>query len=433
MIQYLNQFNLGISHSTNAILAINKNKYWYVKKIVGTSLTMLIFLSLLIICFFIFNDLFGLNIGSKYNFSKYAFLVGIIGILGYFNSLFSNIFRVYGKLFAIALNQSLFPILMLLIIFSVKGENLLGALLVTNLIAFIISTIVFILKTPLKLKLCFIPRLFKTIQIKGWHLFVYNTSFYLIIITTRSFVSSYYTIEDFGNFTFAFNLANVVLLLLESLSFLIFPKLINRLATATNEKVNDILLLVREVYITTSHLLIHIAILIFPVLMLFFPQFKDASNAFKLIALTIVLYTNSFGYSGYLISKGKEKKLGYLSLSALILNTLCALILINCFHLKFNFVILSTMISYFVYVYLLAQQGRKELKLDISLNSVIYDIYPARIFIPFLFSTILVIYSISDSLFILPIILFVILNYKSINNIKAIATQIITNKHFINI
>jgi O-antigen/teichoic acid export membrane protein len=295
VIEYLNQINLGIAHSVNAIIAINKKHEWYVKKVIGTSLTMLIILSLLMVLFFCVNKILDLNIGSKYSFSTYASAVIVIGILAYFNTLFSNIFRVYGRVIEIAINQSVFPVFMLIAILLFKRENLLWALVGANVFAFFVSFVMFLLRAPISFRPLLIVRLIKTIQVKGWYLFIYNTSFYLIIITTKSFISAYYSVEEFGYFTFAYSLANVVLLLLQSFSFLIFPKLINRMASTSTEKIANLLGSIRNVYITTSHLLVHLAIVLIPFFVLFFPQYDEATNVFRLTALTIVLYSNAFG------------------------------------------------------------------------------------------------------------------------------------------
>ena len=433
IIQYLNQINLGIAHSVNAIIAIHKNKEWYAQKVIGTSLTMLAGLSILVILFFAGNELFNLDIGSKYNFSTYAPVVAAIGVLGYFNSLFSNIFRVYGKVIEIAINQSAFPVLMLVAIVFFKGENLLWALVGANLIAYLLSLILFLIKTPVKLNPIFISRLVKTIQIKGWHLFVYNTSFYLIIISTKTFVSAYYSVEEFGYFTFAFALANVVLLLLQSFSFLIFPKLINRLASATSDKAQELLEMIRKVYISTSHLLIHFAILLFPLFILFFPQYNQSSDAFRTIALTVVLYTNSFGYSGLLIAKGLEKKLGYLSLFALIINVISAYIVVEIFQVRFAYVIIATMVTYFIYVFFLGYLGRKKLDLNSSFLSVFNDLYPVSLLIPFIVSWVLIITSVPNLYFIIPISLFIIMNWKDFFKIKEMINKVFLNPDFINI
>jgi O-antigen/teichoic acid export membrane protein len=433
IIQYLNQINLGIAHSVNAIIAIHKNKEWYVQKVIGTSLTMLIGLSIAVILIFIANKLLNLDIGSKYNFSNYAPAILVIGILGYFNSLFSNIFRVYGKVIEIAVNQSAFPVLMLLAILFFKGENLLWALVGANLTAYLLSLILYLINTPVKLKPIFNGRLVKTIQIKGWHLFVYNTSFYLIIISTKTFVSAYYSVEEFGYFTFAFALANVVLLLLQSFSFLFFPKLINRLASATSDKATELLVMIRKVYISTSHVLIHFAILIFPLLILFFPQYNQSSDAFRTIALTVVLYTNSFGYSGLLIAKGMEKILGYLSLFALIINVTSAYIVVEIFQVRFVYVIIATMLTYFLYVFLLGYLGRKKLDLNLSFFRVFNDLYPLSLLIPYIISWTLIITSVPNSYFTIPLFLFILMNWKDFFKIREMINKIILNPAFINI
>jgi O-antigen/teichoic acid export membrane protein len=120
----------------------------------------------------------------------------------------------------------------------------------------------------------------------------------------------------------------------------------------------------------------HIAILLFPLFLLFFPQYIQAENAFKLITLTVVLYTNSFGYSGYLIAKGYEKKLAGISFFALMLNIAIAFVLSKIFKVPFQFVISATLVTYLIYVFILGRKAREMLKLSSSLFSVL------KIFIP---------------------------------------------------
>jgi O-antigen/teichoic acid export membrane protein len=329
MISYLNHINFGIVHSVTAIISVHKSKELYVEKIIGTSITMLIALSLLVVVFFISNEVFDFNFGTKYNFSLYAPAVVLIGVLAHFNNLLSGIFRVYGRLFEIAFQQTIFPILISFSIIFFKSSELVWALVAANFFAFLFAFILYAIKSPVTLKPIYIRSLFKTIQIKGWHLFIYNTSFFFIIISTRSFVSGFYSVEEFGYFTFAFTLANVMLLLLQAFSYLITPKILNRFASANNSQNLKLLVKLRDVYVTSSHLLIHIAVLVFPLFIALFPKYSNALEVFKLIALSIVLYTNSFGYSGLLIAKGYEKKLAVIAFSALTINIICARVLIS--------------------------------------------------------------------------------------------------------
>tara|TARA_R110002096_G_scaffold229836_1_gene419444 strand:- start:3058 stop:4521 length:1464 start_codon:yes stop_codon:yes gene_type:complete len=431
--QYMNHLSFGVSDSVTAIISIKKDKEFYVQKIIGTAIIMLLGLSVVATLLFTANAVFSFNFGSKFNFSTYAPIVLLIGILGYFNTLLNHIFRVYGRLFEIAFSQTIFPLLILTAIIFFKEDKLLWALVVANFLAFLSSFILYLVKSPVKIKPLFSYQLFKRIQIKGWHLFVYNTSFFFIVISTRSFVSGFYSVEEFGYFTFAFSLANVILLLLQAFSYLIFPKLLNRFASSSHSQNSEMLEKLRDAYVTTSHLLIHVAILFFPLFLLLFPQYEIASEAFKLIALSVVLYTNSFGYSGLLIAKGYEKKLGRVAFSALIINVTLALVLIKLIHVPFTLVVISTMISYFIYVFVLGYMGRKMLKLNISIKSVLKDIYPIRLLTPYLLSLGLVVFSLPDSYFVFPLILFLLLNFKVILKLKGVIKSIIINPNFINI
>ena len=430
---YLNHINFGITHSVTAIISVYKSKDFYVEKIIGTSIIMLMVLSLIVIVFFITNEIFDFNFGAKYNFSSYAPIVVLIGIIGYFNGLLSSVFRVYGRLFEIAFSQTIFPLLILFAIIFFKDNELLWALVGANFLAFSISFILYLIKSPVKIKPIFNYRLFKHIQIKGWHLFVYNTSFFFIVISTRSFVSGFYSVEEFGYFTFAFSLANVILLLLQAFAYLIYPKLLNRFASSKKSENSELLEKLRDAYVTTSHLLIHVAILFFPIFLLLFPQYEIASEAFKLIALSVVLYTNSFGYSGLLIAKGYEKELGILSFSALVINIITALVLIKLIQVPFTLVILATMVSYFIYVFMLGYMGRKMLELNTSIVAVIKDIYPLRLLAPYLLSLGFILFAVPDIYFIVALILFLILNFKVILKLKGIVRTIILNPNLINI
>ena len=277
------------------------------------------------------------------------------------------------------------------------------------------------------------PRLFKFIQIKGWHLFVYNTSFYMIMISTRSFVSGYYSVSEFGYFTFAFTLANVVLLLFDSFSFLIYPKMLNRLASATAGKVSTLLSTIRDTYVVTSHLLTHVVILLFPVFLLFFPQYEQSKQAFGLIVLSLVLVANSLGCTSLLIAKGKEKQLSYIALGTLVVNITIAYLLIVLFKVTFVHVVVATMLSYFLFVFCLACVSRKYLNIQSELSSLLSNMFPCRLFAPYILSICFVVFHVPDLCFIAPLILFVVFNYKTIVTLKHTAKNIILNPELINI
>ena len=433
VIGYIGQLNLGISHSVNVIISIQKQEEDYVRKIIGNGISMVLCLSIVFVMFFMLNKIGILQIGNNYNFSNYIFPIAIISVLTHINALFSNIFRVYGKIHAIAINQSLYPIIVLFVIPFFREERLLWAMLITNSIAFVISFVLFLVQTPVKIKPLFEWEVFKFIQVKGWHLFIYNTSFYLILLTTKSFISSNYTVSEFGYFTFSYSLANVVLLLLNSISFLIFPKMLNRFATSSNEQITKILTSLRSAYISLSHLLIHFVIMVFPLFLLFFPDYSESSSVFKVTALTIVLYTNSFGYQGVLMAKGKEKLIGHIAIGALILNIILSAILVHFVNVSFNFVILSTLITYLIYVTVIGKFGMSILKMSSNFLSTIKNVYPWRMMIPFIISLLFVFLETPEWFFMVPFVLYLFLNWKEIFGLKIMFLKVVNNPNFINI
>lgn len=432
ILSYLSQLNFGISHSVNVIISVEKENEEYVKKVIGNGLTMIIFLSIIIFLFFIFSYTGGLTIGEKYNFSTYLIPVMFIAIFTHLNSLLSNIFRVFGKIFSIALNQSLFPILMTFMILFYKEHNLLWALVIANFVSVVISFILYLNRVPIKFKLLFDFNLIKYIQKRGWHLFIYNSSFALIIITTKSFISSSYSVEEFGYFTFSFSLVNAILLFLDTLSYLISPKMINRFANGNNNHIHNILSSVRTAYISTSHFLIHFSIMLFPLILQLFPAFEQAGDVLKVIALTVILYTNSFGYQTVLLARGKEKLSGTLAFMALILNIILVPLFIS-LNVQFSYVIIATMIVYFIFVFASGIAGRKELKLSISFRNIIKDIFPIRMFVPFAISLILILFSAPNIFFIIPFVIYTLFNFKDLLEIKVLIVKLIKNPNFINI
>ncbi|MDP2541104.1 hypothetical protein CSC81_01120 [Tenacibaculum discolor] len=433
-LQYLLRLNLGVSNATNAITSIHRSDNKYVSQVVGVSVVLLLVLSFVILLMFASVRFFAFEIGEKYSFVNYLPCVVIVAILNHFNLLFSNIFRVYGKLLAIMVNQSLLPIGILLVTFFLKGEDLLWALIMVSVIAAFISFLFFLLTSPVSFKPVFNWELAKKIQIKATYLFLYNACFYLILISTRTFISSYYSVENFGLFTFSFTLASTVLLLFQSFSFLIFPKLLNRFSSKSNEEITHLLNVLRKGYITITHFFSYIVILLFPFLIKLFPQYISTVNTFIIIVLTNALYTNSFGYPELIIAKEKEKMISLIAVFALILNVFLCCFFVFFLRVSYEYVMLATMFTYLIYIISLAQYGRGLLLKGKPLINTLKDIFSFKWLIPYVLCILLMfLKKDKDWLYITPIFIFVILNYKEFINVFNLAKSIVRKPDIIDI
>jgi len=300
-------------------------------------------------------------------------------------------------------------------------------------VSLVLTLWLFIKKINIKWTITFEYNILKEILYKGFYLFIYNSSFYLIIISTRSIISYFYSVSEFGYFTFSFTLGNTVNLLLASFSFLIFPKILNRFAKTSDQEGVVLLNKLRKTYIISSHFLVYSVVLVFPLFLYFFPRYQSSLESFRLVALTIVLYSNAFGYQGLLMAKGKEKLIALLSFVTLLINILLGFSLASIWKLPFSQIIIATAISYGLYIYLLGFFGRKVVNQSTSFFDTMKDIFPFSLFVPYGFALILSLNNVNNVLFLIPLILFIILNVSSFNDIKNTIIEIIKNPKIINI
>src|SRR5690606_21268685 len=189
-------------------------------------------------------------------------------------------------------------------------------------------------------------------------LFFYNVSFYLIIVSIRTLISIYYSVEEFGYFSFAYSLANSILLFLQALTFVIFPKVIHKLKDNNYEEINKLILNIRDSYVTLSFGLIFLGTILYPVLLYFVPKYADTYDVICYCAFATVLYTNSFGYGSFLMAQNKERLLAALAFGCLAVNIGIAYILID-FNLGYQFVIFATMAAYILYTFLCTYFAKK--------------------------------------------------------------------------
>lgn len=432
VLQYIAQLNFGVPYSLNVLLSINKDDKERFQSLLSNSLFLFLILSVFILLVFGILYLSNTSMGMKYDFGKYELLVIFIAILSHFNSLFTNYFRVINKLWQIIILQSVTPIAMLTAYFFTTGESLLYLILWFMLAGQIIALLFFVFGCKLTFSRLKID-IMKSLLNKGLFLFIYNACFYLIMLSTRTVVSSNYEVMDFGFFTFSFTLANTIMLLFDSFSFLIYPKTINRFNKGNREENIHILNLIRTNYITPIHLVMYLFLIIFPFVIKLFPQYGGIFKAFGLMAITIIFYSNCFGYSSFLIANGKERLLSMLAASTLIINIVIALFISLALKASYEYVILATMIAYMVYNIELSYFSFRYMGISYSLKHLIKENFPISLFIPYFITLILLLFEVPWYGFVAVLFIFVALNWKQLVSIKNTLIRIIYNPSIINI
>lgn len=432
IIMYFSNLDFGIPSSFNALASIHKNRSRFVSFNFNAAFSLTILVSLLVIILFLLKYQLHISIGNGYNFDKYIYSVVSIIILGYFNKLFMNLFRVYNKLKEITFYQAIVPIVICITYIYFK-ENLIQNILIGMIIANGFSLIFFLVNTPVALKINFSGRLLAQLQKSGIYFFIYNTSFYFLMLTSRTIISQFYSVEEFGFFNFALSLSNIIELSVSALSFLIFPKMINRLSSSINENAFQTINFMQTNYTMVVSVLTYFSIAFFPLFIHFFPKYEFSTKAFNLILFSNLIYANCFGSPVLLMARKKERKLAFAAFSMLLLNITLTIVLIKLFEFEFSNVVLGLAITYFTYVLLVNRLSLSEIGHFPSFKNLFFYSFPLKLIVP-LFAGILL--TLANAPFIVYpclFLLFILLNLKYLIKAKRNIQQVLVKPELIDI
>ena len=410
--QYLNYTNIGIYFSLNTILSVKKKNNYLSKKIWETSLglTAIISFILVVIGFVISNT--NIEALDKYSFSEYSFLIFTIAVLYNFNILFSNLFRVYGKLNQINFAEFIGPFLILCAVIYYRVELKVIHILTAILIKNIFSLINFIYYNPLHLRFKVNSKLKCILILRGINLLLYNLSYAFILIMARSIVSYFYSVEDLGNFSLANSFSLNLIMAIGAFSFLFYPKMIYRFSKIKHNK-NDSSNFINEiqsVYVTGINFISIISLLGVPIFTIYLPEYTNMASLFKILIIAQIFINSSYGYSIYLIANGKEiilTKIGFVSIICLgITGSLCALLGFDIQLFSFTIIICS-----FIYTSLIIYKVRLQLQLK---NPLKFSEFSFRSVVPLSIVLISVIIKDDFVLILLALLFYLMFNIKQL-------------------
>lgn len=434
VISYFGQVNFGVPHALNVFLIHNKENrqvgdlYSYNAFALYTYLNMAIVIGSTII------SIAGWTKWGEYDLGAYFPLIIAISILTYYNSILTTIIRVRNEVNALSVIGSIGVFLNLCIVWFFKENTLVFALTLANLLACILTAVICIRKGvfPRKQSRTLQLQKQKSILQKGLYLFLYNSCFYFILISIRTIISVNYTVEEFGYFTFSFTIANAVMLLLDSFNTILFPKTIDLMSSDDNKKKADALEKMRVGYILTSHMLVYLAMICFPVLVWFIPKYMPALSSMNMIALAVLMNTNSYGYSNMLIAQNKEHKAGFISAVSLIVNIILGLGLAKILNVEYSYITIAILVAYMISSFLMAYEGDTILRREKSVSYTLKHFFPIRMFIPYMIALIISCTQIEYLIFI-PLLVFIMLNYKDLQFLKNIALKLIKEPEVIDV
>lgn len=430
--RYLQLINLGIPDSSTILLIQNKNSPEEKLKIESNAIIILGLISVLIIASGLYAYFIGIDYVNKYNLRFEYLLLCAIAVFTLYDDLFCKIYRVEGRISEITFYQSIIQLLSFILVFLFTGQNLIYALISAYLIGTIISFFIFLIRGQIHYSFKINFKVIKALMKKGIFLFTYNLLFYLIFISTRTFVSYYYDVSEFGYFTFANTLSNAIILLIDAIASLLIPKLIDRYHTNNILIINDTINKLRINYMYASYFLMFVLLIAFTGLLFLLRDYYNTYNIVVFMAITVVIQTHSFAYTVYMMANNKEKLIALCSSLALGLNIILNLLSIILLQVGYQYVIIGTSISYLCFTFACVYYSRKNMGISYGIISVIRECLPLNLTIPLIILLISGIYG-WRWLLLLSTAIFFILNHKILYQLTKTLRSIINNPHIINI
>lgn len=424
-LQYSNYSTLGVEYSLNILLSIKKGNESFNSILFSNGILILFIISILIIILCLPIVYLDLDVFSKYSFKNYLIPTVLIAIFWNFNNYYSNIYRVYGKLFEISFFQTIIQLLLIPAIFLFKTEQLLVNLIYFTIIAHALSLLLFIINSPLKFKYYFHKEVGVIIIKRGLFLLFYNVSAYMILISSKTIVSIFYSVNEMGKFSFANGISQTAVMGFSVISFILFPKLIEKLNIREKKSV-EIFTRASTNYFYAAYFLILLVILILPYLLHFFVQYKDSQRAIVFLLLAQIISAMSFAHAILLISNKNELQLGFIALTSVLVNVLIGLAIKFIFHLNYEYIAFGNIITAILYTFLTIRKAKKFMSWNssFSLENLKFEII---ILLPFGISLLNSLTINSFYINLTALVLLIFLNLTRLKNILIESKHLITD------
>lgn len=415
VLSYLSYTSLGLQFAINVELSTkDKNSHQEAAVVIGNSLLLTLCVCVVLICMVAVIKIGGVELFPSYSFSQYALFAALIASLNHVNQVFANIYRAYGYLFRIALSELILSVSTFLCVFVFSGVELIEGLMFAMIGSGLISIMIYMIKTPIPMRLCIDIKVAKQLLSRGLSLLIYNVSFYLILVTAWTIISIFYSVEEMGYFALANSITAATLLGLGSITWVLFPKFLWKLKTDISlQEARATINKITKVYSPIVYLIVFGAIMLSPLLFLYLTKYGPLAPALNYLLLSQAVLSSCIGYNSIAISRNRQNAVAKISLMAVaivaVIGTIVALL-----KLDFTFIALTVFIAICFYSVLQTRVGKILVEEDAGLLASFKQILPFNFVIPILIivaGNLLGYYEVTGFI---GFAAFLILNYKNI-------------------
>ncbi len=428
--RYYQLINLGIPDSASVLIVQKFDDKAKTETIESTSIFLSFILSLIAVAIFLVLFVSDFSFIDKYNLGEKWFYICAVVVFTYFNDLFFKVYRTKGKVAELTFYQSIAQLLCFVAIFTARDARLVWFLLFCYVVGYLLAFIVFIRGKSVYFsfrKISF--NVSKQVLAKGFFLFVYNTAFYLIMLSTRSFISSFNSVENFGLFTFSFTLANGVLVLLDALSSLFMPKLIDKFMTGEQKSHMETLYIIKYNYVFLSFFISLIIIAVLPLALKFFPAYYSTFSTICYLILTSSVFSCCFGLTSYLMANNYERIMAVISIASLIVNIALTYFVARSFPNSIEYPCIVVLFCYLLFFVLCFLLFKKKSGYDVKVSEVCFSL---DIVIPAILALIVSYFKLYHFSFV-PLVVFFAMGYKNVRVLYSSFVKLLNRPNIIDI
>lgn len=416
--QYLSYSNLGINYSVNSELAIlGDNDKDERRKVINSAFSGVFFIAIILVVISILIYFLKIDLFPFKNSYKYIFIIVILTILTHCQQVFVNIFRIDRKLKAIIIGELVLSISLLIVVLFFKGVQLVNAIF--YIWAILLFLVVLYYKVVYEEKISFDTSRIKLLLKLGLPLLVYAFSYYLMSLMVRTLIGAFYSVEVMGLFSFANNITTAIMLGLDTITWIIFPSMIAKLAESDLDKNNLCDYLVKFTNRLTVLVLciVTFSILGLPILFKILPQYKSIEHSLIILLINQIVFNSGFVFVTLCIARKMHRQMAVFSLISVAISG--GISLVFCFYnLDYIWLVVSNVVGSLFFINMLIFFISKKFELPIKGLRTSFNWIMQLLFV------LIVIAAVLGSYWSVLLLLLIMLLYK-LNSLKELYNQLI--------
>lgn len=366
--QYLLYSNLGIHQLLNAELAINlKNDHKILTQSTGYAFLLTTIINFVLISIAVLYKFYNINPFYHDLSVNHFVLILFLATLINYQQLFLNIFRVYNKLEVILISEILIIISTSLPLLFFENDTLIFAFISSWIGSLILVLTLYCLKSPIRIFLSLNLKEALVFLQNGFPFFLYNLSFFLIVMVSRTVIAVNFSTLEMGYYSFANNISTAFMLGFDTITWLIFPKIISFFSQtniAKDDLENSIVGISKKINLVVFSTVI-VFIFLVPLIFLFFPEFLDSIKIIPILLLTQAVFTSGFAIISLYVSRRRYMRLAMFSFLGFILCYISAKYFVY-FGFNYEWIAFSTLLGSLTFINLLNFWGSVDFNLSYS-------------------------------------------------------------------